>query len=286
MLKYLTVSLCYLLLLFLISGCTSIENAESLYQEGDRQNALEMAVSLMEEEESSIRMRSVKLMGMIGGEPAGAALLEYLMDADTEVNREIIITLGRLQYEPALEKLLDLVQEADGSQKHSLSICLRSYGKQGIDKLVERFESAKELSSRDAYKDMLILIGPDIVPSMIGIMKGRSSTENSENLEIFQRLNHPRVARLMLDFLKDEEMAAQIMEFLIRPGSGASNAAIGALSEMKPDGDTKLVMERLIKLLGTLRNPQAVEVLEPLSRHQSKRIRDAVDQTLFQIRGY
>ena len=95
MLKYLTVSLCCLLVLFLLSGCTSIENAESLYQEGDRQSALEMAVSVMEEEEPSIRMRSIKLMGMIGGEPAGAALLEYLMDADDEVNHEIIIILYR-----------------------------------------------------------------------------------------------------------------------------------------------------------------------------------------------
>ena len=121
---------------------------------------------------------------------------------------------------------------------------------------------------------------------MIGIMKGRSLAENSENLEILQRLNHPRVARLMLDFLKDEEIAEQIIEFLIRLGSGSSNVAIDALSEMNRDGETTLVMERLIKLLGKFRNPRAVEVLEPLSRHQSRRIRDAVDRTLFQIRGY
>ena len=64
MLKDLSIFLHCLVFLFLISGCTSIEKAESLYHEGDQQSALEMAVSLMEEEEVSEDMRHAKEVGM------------------------------------------------------------------------------------------------------------------------------------------------------------------------------------------------------------------------------
>ena len=46
------------------------------------------------------------------------------------------------------------------------------------------------------------------------------------------------------------------------------------------------VMENIIKILGELKDPRAVENLESLSQHSSERIRDAVDRALFQIRGY
>ncbi|NBR21560.1 MAG: HEAT repeat domain-containing protein [Proteobacteria bacterium] len=46
------------------------------------------------------------------------------------------------------------------------------------------------------------------------------------------------------------------------------------------------VREGLIKILGELKDPRAVESLEGLSQHSSERIRDAVDHALFKIRGF
>ena len=275
-----------LVLLLIASGCSSIDKAESLYQEGDKQAALEMAISLLDEDEPAVRLRAVKLIGKIGEKSAGSTLLKHLNDPDGKVQREIIVTLGQLKYEPALDSLLDLAVTADETQIRALASSFRSYGKEGIDRLVTRFDSPTETSNRGAYKALMIQIGADVAPSIIGILKGRSFFENRENFEILVRVKNPRVARLMLPFLEDEEVATQVVEAIGRLGSGAVNATIDALNQMKGKALNIPMMENIIKILGELKDPRAVESLEPLSQHPSERIRDAVDRALFQIRGY
>jgi len=275
-----------LVLLLIASGCSSIDKAESLYQEGDKQAALEMAISLMDEDEPAVRLRAVKLIGKIGEKSAGSTLLKHLNDPDGKVQREIIVTLGQLKYEPALDSLLDLAVTADETQIRALASSFRSYGKEGIDRLVTRFDSPTETSNRGAYKALMIQIGADVAPSIIGILKGRSFFENRENFEILVRVKNPRVARLMLPFLEDEEVATQVVEAIGRLGSGALNATIDALNQMKGKALNIPMMENIIKILGELKDPRAVESLEPLSQHPSERIRDEVDRALFQIRGY
>ena len=275
-----------LVLLLIASGCSSIDKAESLYQEGDKQAALEMAISLMDKDEPTVRLRAVKLIGKIGEKSAGSTLLKHLNDSNSKVQREIIVTLGQLKYEPALYALLDLAVTADDSQIRALSSSFRSFGKEGIDRLVTRYDSPTETSNRGAFKALLIQIGPDVAPSIIGILKGRSFFENRENFDILVRVKNPRVARLMLPFLEDEEVASQVVEAIGRLGSGAVNATIEALDQMKEKESNIPVMENIIKILGELKDPRAVESLESLSQHSSERIRDAVDRALFQIRGY
>ncbi len=275
-----------LVLILIASGCSSIDKAESLYQEGDKQAALEMAISLMDKDEPAVRLRAVKLIGKIGEKSSGSVLLEHLNDSDSKVQREIIVTLGQLKYEPALDALLDLAVTADEAQIRALASSFRSFGKEGIDRLVTRYDSPTETSNRGAFKALLIQIGPDVAPSIIGILKGRSFFENRENFDILVRVKNPRVARLMLPFLEDEEVASQVVEAIGRLGSGAVNATIEALDQMKGKESNIPVMENIIKILGELKDPRAVESLESLSQHSSERIRDAVDRALFQIRGY
>ena len=91
---------------------------------------------------------------------------------------------------------------------------------------------------------------------------------------------------MMIPFLKDEEVAAQVVEAIGRLGSGAVNATIEALDVMKEKSTDIPVMENLIRILGELKDPRAVETLESMSQHSSERVRDATDRALFQIRGY
>ena len=172
-----------LVLILIASGCSSIDKAESLYQEGDKQAALEMAISLMDEDEPAVRLRAVKLIGKIGEKSAGITLVKHLNDPDGKVQREIIVTLGQLKYEPALDSLFDLAVTADDAQIRALASSFRSFGKEGIDRLVTRYDSPTETSNRRAFKALLIQIGPDVAPSIIGILKGRSFFENRENFE-------------------------------------------------------------------------------------------------------
>ena len=61
-----------LIMLFAV-GCSSIEKAESLYRQGEKQEALEMAISLLDDDSPKVRLRAVKLVGSIGGSQAGPA---------------------------------------------------------------------------------------------------------------------------------------------------------------------------------------------------------------------
>ena len=100
-----------------------------------------------------------------------------------------------------------------------------------------------------------------------------------------KRIRNPRVATLMLPYLVDEEVAEQVIHAIAQLGSGVVDPTLRGLRDVQK-GDDLRVIEAHLRILGELKDARAVETLEALSKHQSERIRDAVDRALFQIRGY
>ena len=272
--------------LILVSSCASIQEAESLYKKGDKDAALNMAISLMDKDDPGVRLRAVRLIGKVGGEKAGSALRQRIMDPDSKVQKEVINNLGKLKYEPAMEDLVDLVPESDEGLIRAIGGAFANYGESGIDMLVERYEDPSEKANRRAFKQTLILVGPNVAPSIIKNLRGKSFFENRDSFDILQKVKNPKTARMMLPYLKNEEVAEQVIEATVKLGSSAVNAAIDALNAMDSKNEDIRVREGLIKVLGELKDPRAVETLESLSQHSSERIRDAVDQALFKIRGF
>ena len=156
-----------LLIMLVFTGCASIEKAELLHRQGEKQEALEIAISLLGDGSAKVRLRAVKLVGKIGGPKVGPALHQRLAEEDVRVLREIVRNLGRLKYEPAIEDLADLVPEASADLVRALADAFRDYGKPGIDIVVSRYDSPSQSSSRAAYKDLIIAIGPEIADSII-----------------------------------------------------------------------------------------------------------------------
>ena len=274
-----------MLILLGFSGCASIEKAEALHRQGEKQEALEMAISLLEDDSAKVRLRAVKLVGKIGGPEAGPALHQRLSEEDARVQREVVRNLGLLQYEPAIEDLADLALEAGTDLVRALADAFRDYGKAGIDILVSRYDSPSQSSNRAAYKDLIIAIGPEIVDSISKLLKGRSFFENRDTFDILRRIKNPRVATLMLPYLADEEVAEQVIEAMKNLGSNAVEATITALQKQNKSGEL-LVTERLIRILGLLKAKSGIEILLSYSQHDSERIRDEVENSLHQIRGF
>ena len=274
------------IIVFTFYGCSSIDQAESLYRQGENEKALEMALNFLNKDDSKIRLRAVRLVGKVGGEKAGSALRMRIMDPDSKVQKEVIKNLGKLKYEPAMEDLVDLVPESDEGLIRAIGGAFANYGEPGIDMLVERYEDPSEKSNRRAFKQTLILVGPNVAPSIIKNLRGKSFFENRDSFDILQKVKNPKTARMMLPYLKNEEVAEQVIEATVKLGSSAVNAAIDALNAMDSKNEDIRVREGLIKILGELKDPRAVETLESLSQHPSERIRDAVDQALFRIRGF
>jgi len=274
------------IIVFTFYGCSSIDQAESLYRQGENEKALEMALNFLDNDDSKIRLRAVRLVGKVGGENAGSALRQRIMDPDSKVQKEVIKNLGKIQYEPAMEDLVDLVAESDEGLTRVIGGAFANYGEPGIDMLVERYEDPSEKSNRRAFKQTLILVGPNVAPSIIKNLRGKSFFENRDSFDILQKVKNPKTARMMLPYLKNEEVAEQVIEATVKLGSSAVNAAIDALNAMDSKNEDIRVREGLIKILGELKDTRAVETLESLSQHPSERIRDAVDQALFRIRGF
>ena len=136
MLKYQHIFFIKLLFFIILNGCSSIDKAESLYKSGDKEAALEMSISLLENENSRVRIRAIKLIGKIGGDRGGSALVGHLQDPNNKVKREIIVTFGQMQYVQAIEDLLDLIPDANESITRALSVSFKSYEKIGIEELV------------------------------------------------------------------------------------------------------------------------------------------------------
>ena len=89
----------------------------------------------------------------------------------------------------------------------------------------------------------------------------------------------------MLPYLADEEVAEQVIEAMKNLGSNAVEATITALQKQKKSGEI-LVTERLIRILGLLKAKSGIEILLSYSQHDSERIRDVVENSLHQIRGF
>ncbi len=276
---------CIMLITFFAVGCSSIEKAESLYRQGDKQEALEMAISLLDDDSPKVRLRAVKLVGSIGGPQAGPALYERIIETDARVLREVVRNLGKVKYKPAINDLADMATESNSAMLRALADAFREYGKDAIDVIVSRYDLSNQSGIRAAYKELLIAVGPEIADSISKLLKGRSFFENRDTFEILRQIKNPRVATLMLPYLSDEEVAEQVVEAMRNLGSNAIEATITALQKQKKSGDL-LVTQRLIRILGLLKAKQGIEMLESYSQHDSERIRNAVEQSLYQIRGF
>ena len=177
-----------------------------------------------------------------------------------------------------------MVTESSADMVRALADAFKAYGKPGLDLIVSRYDSSQGSNSAD-YKDLLIAIGPEIAGSISKLLKGRSFFENRDTFEILRRIKNPRVATLMLPYLANEEVADQVIEAMRQLGSNAVEATITALQKQKKSNEL-LVIERLIRILGLLKAKQGIEMLESYSQHDSGRIRNAVEHSLFQIRGF
>ena len=142
-------SLWLVVILFFV-GCASIQEAESLYNKGEKEAALNMAISLLDKEDPGVRLRAVRLIGKVGGEKAGSALRMKIRDSDSKVQKEVVKHLGKLRYEPAMEDLVDLVPESDEGLARVIGGAFANYGVPGIDMLVESCLLYTSPSPRDS----------------------------------------------------------------------------------------------------------------------------------------
>ena len=96
----------WLVAIFFFTGCASIQEAESLYNKGDKEAALNMAISLLDKDDPGIRLLAVRLIGKVGGEKAGSALRMKIRDSDSKVQKEVVKLSNSATGDAARQKTL------------------------------------------------------------------------------------------------------------------------------------------------------------------------------------
>jgi len=273
-------------IVFLVTGCASLDKARSLHQKGQDEAALDMAEDLLEEDDLDVRLGAVKLIGEIGGDRAGQILMPLLKDEMPEVKVAAIKNLGRIRYDKASATLIDMALESGGEEYEALAGAIRNIGEPAIDLLVKRYNRSEAGATQEKYRKFMMEVGPAVASGITKTLAGKSFFENRKNFELLIAFKSPEVASWMIKEIDNEEVADMVVEGLVKLGSKAFNPVMEKLDEFVGRKGNVLVKERLITVLGNLKNRKAIPKLEELTKDDSDRVRDAADLALKKIRGF
>ncbi|MCP4754005.1 MAG: HEAT repeat domain-containing protein [Proteobacteria bacterium] len=270
---------------FLISGCSSLEKARTLHQKGQNEEALKMAQEFLDDDDEKVRMKAVNLIGRIGGRKAGEILMPMLDDPTPAVKNAAVKNMGLMKYAPASEKLIAMALEAKGDTFEESARAIRNIGPPAIDLLVKKF-AASQAADYDRYKTVMLEVGPSVAAGIAKNLVGKSYFENRTNFELLIAFKNPKVASWMLKEIENEEVADMVVEGLTKLGGMAVLPVMNHLKTTMDESGKIDVTERLIRVLGDLKDQRAVSLLEKLTTDDSDRVRNAANFALKKIRGF
>ncbi len=163
---------------------------------------------------------------------------------------------------------------------------IRKIGEPAVSLLVDKYSSmGTGEADKENYKKMLILVGPSVTEKVSALLQGKTYYQNKPTFDILVALQSPTVATKLVKELENDEIAHMVVEAITKLGSLAVDAVIQKLKAKQAQGDP-VVVERLVKTLGNLKDQRGVHILEELSKHNSDRVRAAATFALTQIRGF
>ncbi len=272
--------------LFLLSGCASLEQARSLYDQGKEREALKMAAKYLDDGDPAVRLEAVELVGEIGGKEAAKLLMPVLDDEDSEVQIAAINAIGKIKYAKAAKKLVAMSISTDDDVFEAVAGAIRDIGDPATQLLVKRYNKAGSTKEKNAYKRAMFEVGPSVAAAIAKSLKGKSFFENRANFDLLIEFKNPMVGEWLLDELENEEVADMVAEALVKLGNNAINPTLKRLRSIaRKDGHVDL-KERLIKTLGELKARKAVSTLERMTRDKSERVSNAAEFSLRKIRGF
>lgn len=272
--------------IFILTGCSSLDKARSLHNQGKDQEALKMAASYLEDDDPSVRTEAVKLIGNIGGNQAADLLMPMLDDEDRGVKTETVRQIGKNKFEKAARKLVAMSIAENGELYEEIISAIRKIGAPANDYLVKRYNQTGSSSEKKAYKRVMLEVGPSVAAAIAKSMAGKSFFENRSNYQLLIEFQNPGVANWMLDEIENEEVADLVVEGLVKLGNKAIRPVINKLRPLVNQEGYIDLKERLIKTLGDLKAKKAISLLEQFAKSNNERVANAAEFSLKKIRGF
>lgn len=269
-----------------LSGCSSLKDAQDLYRQGNKDKALDIAIGFLGNGKPEVRMEAAQLVGQIGGDRAGKALLPLMRDEVADVAVEGIKALGKTGYVTAGEPMTEFTPKAQGKVFDALAGAFRNLGTAAIVPLVKAFDSAPPEADWKAYRAMLIQTGPVVSTAIAQSFKGKSPLDNEEKLNVLVELRSPTVPTLLVEMLGDPEVADMVVKGLIKRGSLSVAPAVAELQKYQGSDQGATIKEKLCYALGEIKSRRAVPILEQMAKDSNDLVRAAADSALTKARGF
>ena len=274
-------------LLFAATSCSkSLIDAENLLRQGKKEEALNIAIGYLDKGEVDSQLDAIKIVTEIGGKKAAKALMEIWDDSEEEVRVAAIVGTGTIGYKRASNRLIEMIPDAEGDTYDAVAKAIGLIDDPATDILMKRLTKAKTDSDRKMYMKMVKAVGSPMASAIAKTMANKSFFENRDTLSLLSSFKSPTVPIHLLKQIDNEEVAPMVVEGLIMLGTVSAAPVVSKLREISKNQDQVHVMERLIEVLGKVKDPMATGILEELSKHENERVRNAVENALRGIRGF
>jgi len=146
-------------LLFVASSCSTLQDAESLLQQGKKDEALKIAIGFLNDGDVEVQLDAIKIVSEIGGKKAGKALMEIWDDSEEEVRVAAIVGTGKTGYKRASNRLIALIPEVKGDTFDAVGKAIGLIDDPATDILMKRLTQAESESDRKLYMKMVKTVG-------------------------------------------------------------------------------------------------------------------------------
>jgi HEAT repeat protein len=270
-----------------ITGCSSLDKARSLHQQGQDEKALAMAIKFLGDgKKEGDRLAAIGLIASIGGPKAGEAMMPLLFDKSVPVRNAAITAVGDIRYTPAIPKLIDIALSATGDTLDAAAGAIRKIGPPAIDQLVKQYTRTSLAADQERYKTVMLAVGPSMTPAITKNLAGKTYFENRTNFELLIAFKSPEVANWLLKEIDNDEIADHIVDGLTKLGRLAVLPVMDKLAGLMDRENQARVKERLITVLGNVKATPAIDLLEAATRDVSDQVRESANLALKRIRGF
>ncbi|HUX08969.1 MAG TPA: HEAT repeat domain-containing protein [Acidobacteriota bacterium] len=229
--------------------------------------SVEPLIEAMKNSGFKVRCKAAKVLGYLADLLAVQPLIEASNAPDIEFREIVFESLGRIGAPEAVETLLKAleVEESGGPRREAISALGKIGDYRAIWPIVEALEDDDEWVRWDA-EYALSEFGVLAVEGLIGKLAGTNKRTLEIVMKILGKIGDSRAVQPLIDIVKTrEELSVAAEEALIELGESAVEPLIGSLvCEDIP------ALERVIKTLGRLGNPKAVQPLMKIARGKDR----------------
>ncbi|GAB1539354.1 hypothetical protein NUACC21_20200 [Scytonema sp. NUACC21] len=250
---------------------------------GEREEAINTLLALLEDKSSSVRANAAEALGKIGSEAAISSLIKLIEDPGSSVRARAAYALGQIGSEEAIPSLIKLIEDPEIDVGYLSALGLGKIGSEaaisGLIKLIEHSESDVRYSAVEG----LAKIGSEaVIPGLIKLIEHSESDVRYSAIEGLAKIGlEAAIPHLIKVIQEDPEIdvrahAAQAL------GQIGSQAAIPGLLKLIEDPEAN-VRSCAALALGQIGSKTAIPGLLKLIEDSKSFVRSRAADALGQL---